>query len=287
VAVLFDSEEWSKRPLAIDRDALPVTVLENVMKWQRVARVWMPSLRIEVDDVINDLSEQVHLAAKDVEQAAEPGQGADTGKAPNDVEFASIIPDIVPQPDQVDETVIESQEAYKTVTFEGVPQDPSYTVTNVARQVLEGVVDHEGPISAYNALKRTAKEFGVQRFTNTQLQKMWPLLGTRRYTEIADVVYLWPNGIDHTSWKAFRKSTLEQRKLEDITPYEVVNAMESVVRQSISISETELIRWTATFFGAKSLTEKVQSIVRPHLQWAIHEQKFHIEDGYLSLKNGD
>ena len=63
--------------------------------------------------------------------------------------------------------------------------------------------------------------------------------------------------------------------------------MESVVRQSISISETELIRWTATFFGAKSLTEKVQSIIRPHLQWAIQEQKFHIENGYLSLINGD
>jgi hypothetical protein len=45
VAVLFDSEEWSERPLAIDRDALPVTILEKVMKWQRVARVWMPSLR--------------------------------------------------------------------------------------------------------------------------------------------------------------------------------------------------------------------------------------------------
>ena len=287
VAVLFDSEEWSKRPLAIDRDALPVTVLENVMKWQRVARVWMPSLRIEVNDVINELSEQVHLAAKDVDQAAESGQGADTGKAPNDVEFASIIPDVALEPDQVSEFAIESQEPYKTVTFEGVPQDPSYTVTNVAREVLEGVVDHEGPISAYNALRRTAKEFGVQRFTNTQLQKMWPLLGTRQYTEIADVVYLWPNGIDHTSWKAFRQSTLEQRKLEDITPYEVVNAMESVVRQSISISETELIRWTATFFGAKSLTEKVQSIIRPHLQWAIQEQKFHIENGYLSLINGD
>ena len=41
VAVLFDSEEWSERPLAIDRDALPVTIFEKVMKWQRVARVWM------------------------------------------------------------------------------------------------------------------------------------------------------------------------------------------------------------------------------------------------------
>jgi len=287
VAVLFDSEEWSERPLAIDRDALPVTILEKVMKWQRVARVWMPSLRIELDDVINELSEQVHLAAQEVEQEVEPGQGADTGKGVSDVEFASIVPDVVPEQARASEAVLESQEAFKTVTFQGVPQDPSFTVTNVALQVLEGVVDHEGPISAYNALRRTAKEFGVQRFTSNQLQKMWPLLGTRPYTQIGNDVYLWPNGVDPGSWRGFRQSNLEQRKLEDVTPYEVVNAMESVIRQSISISETELTRWTATFFGAKSLTEKVQSTIRPHLQWAIREGRFHLEDGYLTLMSAD
>jgi hypothetical protein len=152
---------------------------------------------------------------------------------------------------------------------------------------LEGIVDHEGPISAHNALKRTAKEFGIQRFTNAQLQKMWPLLGTRPYTQIDTDTYLWPTGIDPSTWRSFRQSTIEQRKLEEVTPYEVVNAMESVVQQSISISEAELIRWTATFFGAKTLTEKVQSIIKPHLQWAVKEGRFHLEDGYLTLQNQD
>jgi len=286
VAVLFDSEEWSGRPLAIDRDALPAIILEKVMKWQRVARVWMPSLRIELDDVINDLSEQVHLAAQEFKQAVETGRGADTGKVPTEADFASIVPDVVPELARVNELALANQEVFKTVTFEGVPQDPSYAATTVALQILEGVIDHIGPISARNALRRVAKEFGIGRFTDTQLGKMWPLLGTRLHTQIDDVVYLWPNGVDHTSWRAFRQSTLDQRKLEDITPYEVVNAMESVVRQSISISETELIRWTANFFGAKTLTEKVQIIVKAHLAWAIQQQRFHIEDGYLTLTTG-
>ena len=245
--------------------------------------------RIQLDDVINELSEQVHLAVQEIDQEVEPGQGADTGKVLSEVEFASIVPDVVPERARARavESVLEKHETFKTVAFHGVPQDPSFTVTNVALQVLEGVVDYEGPISAYNALRRTAKEFGVQRFTNSQLQKMWPLLGTRPYTQIGDEIYLWPKGVDPSSWRGFRQSNLEQRKLEDITPFEVVNAMESVVRQSISISEAELIRWTATFFGAKSLTEKVQSIIRPHLQWAIREGRFHLEDGYLTLMSAD
>ena len=287
VAVLFDSEEWSERPLAIDRDALPAIILEKVMKWQRIARVWMPSLRVELDDVINDLSEQVHLAAQEFKQAVETGRGADTGKVPTEADFASIVPDVIPEMARFNELALANQEVFKTVTFEGVPQNPSYAVTTVALQILEGVVDHIGPISAYNALRRVAKEFGIGRFTDTQLRKMWPLLGTRPHTQIDDVVYLWPNEIDPSSWRIFRQSTTEQRKIEDIAPYEVVNAMESVVRQSISISEVELIRWTATFFGAKALTDKGQGIIKSHLEWAIRVRRLHAEDGYLTVVGGD
>jgi|694.fasta_scaffold43490_2 hypothetical protein len=287
VAVLFDSEEWSERPLAIDRDALPVTILENVMKWQRVARVWMPSLRIEIDDVINELSEQVQLAAQEAENSLEPSQSEDAKQATQESNFASIIPEEVPETAVSGVVPAKNLESFTPVTFQGVPQDASFAATTVALQVLEGIVDHEGPISAHNALKRTAKEFGIQRFTNAQLQKMWPLLGTRPYTQIDTDTYLWPTGIDPSTWRSFRQSTIEQRKLEEVTPYEVVNAMESVVQQSISISEAELIRWTATFFGAKTLTEKVQSIIKPHLQWAVKEGRFHLEDGYLTLQNQD
>ena len=285
VAVLFDSEEWSERPLAIDRDALPITILEKVMNWQRVARVWMPSLRIELDDVINELSEQLQLAAQEAENSQMPGQSEDAKKASQESNFISIVPEEIPETAISGEVPAEHLESFTPVSFQGVPQDASFAATDVALQVLEGIVDHEGPISAQTALKRTAKEFGIQRFTNTQLQKMWPLLGTRPYTLINEDTYLWPTAIDPSTWRSFRQSTIDQRKLEEVTPYEVVNAMESVVRQSISISEDELIRWTATFFGAKTLTEKVQSIIKPHLQWAVQEGRFHWEDGYFTLQN--
>jgi hypothetical protein len=71
VAVLFDGEEWSERPLAIDRDAVPIIVLENVMSWRRVARVWMPSLRLELDAVIDELVEHVQVA-KDMPDPTPP-----------------------------------------------------------------------------------------------------------------------------------------------------------------------------------------------------------------------
>ena len=63
--------------------------------------------------------------------------------------------------------------------------------------------------------------------------------------------------------------------------------MEAVVRRSISIAEDELIRWTANFFGYKSLTDKVQRTIKPNLQWAISVQRFHVEDGYITLMGTD
>ncbi len=59
--------------------------------------------------------------------------------------------------------------------------------------------------------------------------------------------------------------------------------MEAVIRQSISIDEDELIRWSANFFGYKTLSEKSKRILRPHLQWALKEGRFQLEDGYITL----
>lgn len=42
LAILLDGEEWSERKTVGDRDGLPRQVLENVLKWPRTMRVWLP-----------------------------------------------------------------------------------------------------------------------------------------------------------------------------------------------------------------------------------------------------
>lgn len=293
VAALFDSEEWSERPLVIDRDALPETILTKIMRWQRVVRVWMPSLRIELDEVINDLSEQVFLAAQEAENADQElddgekvvaGEEREKEEELTEPEFEPLVPTEHPEASAEEDTRFENQVNFTLLTFDGVPQNPDYLVTDAARQVLEGIVDHLGPLSAHQALRRTAREFGVQRFTKAQFRKMLPLLGSRTATQIGDEEYLWPEDVDPSSWRSFRQSTRDDRELEEIAPYEVVNAMEAVIRQSISIDEEELIRWSANFFGYKTLSEKSKRILRPHLQWALKEGRFQLEDGYITLR---
>jgi hypothetical protein len=97
-----------------------------------------------------------------------------------------------------------------------------------------------------------------------------------------DERYVWPQVLLPDTWRAFRKTTKDQRKLEDISPYEIVNAMEVTVRRSITISVEELVRWTGEFFGAGRITEKVEDYLADCIAWAVVTRRFHLEDGQLT-----
>ncbi|WP_131846328.1 MULTISPECIES: DUF4011 domain-containing protein [unclassified Curtobacterium] len=53
VAVLLDSPAWAGRATVADRDALPLEVLENLMHWPAVRRVWMPQWLASKDAVVD------------------------------------------------------------------------------------------------------------------------------------------------------------------------------------------------------------------------------------------
>jgi len=63
LAVLLDSPAWAARRTTSDRDALPTTVLERVMGWPGVARVWLPAWLEDPDAVVVDVVRRAHDAA--------------------------------------------------------------------------------------------------------------------------------------------------------------------------------------------------------------------------------
>ena len=132
------------------------------------------------------------------------------------------------------------------------------------------------------AIKRVAREFGLQRVRDAKVVELSPLLSTRKLTEVLDELYVWPNILQPDMWRGFRRTNSDQRKLEEITPYEIVNAMEVTVRRSITISPEELVRWTGEFFGAGRITEKVQVYLNACAAWAISTKRFHLENGQLT-----
>ena len=136
---------------------------------------------------------------------------------------------------------------------------------------------------ASTAIKRVAYEFGLQRVRDAKIAELTPLLGTRRVTELMGDVFVWPQGVEPDSWRRFRRTTRDQRKIDEVSPYEVVNAMEVTVRRSITISPDELARWAGGFFGAGRMTEKVEEYLVGCIEWAKATRRFHLENGQLTL----
>ena len=65
VAVLLDGQGWRSRRTVADRDALPVDVLRDMMRWPAVERVWLPEWLRRRENVVASLK-----------SAVEQGQGA-------------------------------------------------------------------------------------------------------------------------------------------------------------------------------------------------------------------
>jgi hypothetical protein len=63
LAVLLDSPTWAARRTTSDRDALPTTVLQRVMGWPGVARIWLPAWLDDPDAVVADIVREAHEAA--------------------------------------------------------------------------------------------------------------------------------------------------------------------------------------------------------------------------------
>ncbi len=55
LAVLLDSPQWARRLTVTDRDALPESVLEGVLGWPGIARVWLPEWLASPESVLDRL----------------------------------------------------------------------------------------------------------------------------------------------------------------------------------------------------------------------------------------
>lgn len=80
VAVLLDGPDWYGRRTVSDRDALPVEVLDRLMKWPGVERVWLPEWLHRREATIERLKKAVEEAQEKLARRAE--EASDVSSAP-------------------------------------------------------------------------------------------------------------------------------------------------------------------------------------------------------------
>ena len=143
---------------------------------------------------------------------------------------------------------------------------------------IREVIAIEGPIEMERLLKFVARRFDLRKVNAKRLEEIGELVPADRVTTSDLGEFVWPVGIDPTTWREFRTSDTLVRPIVAISPEELANAATVIVKEAYSIDRTDLIRAVATQFGAKSVTAPVRERISDALDWAVADGRLQAED---------
>jgi hypothetical protein len=300
VGVLLDGTVWASRPLALDRDALPTTVLQNLMGWRRIARVWLPSWRTHQAEVVEDIFDAAVAVSTEPDEPAAPHTPTTASAATPDSD-----PDPRPEPshERLDESteapVISAHESGGFVFDNERPYVEPLTaetlgtvaelegVSAKARSLFAAHVDQCGPMPLVAAIKLTAKSFGLSRVVNSRLDALARLAdpATLVHTDFGSFVFprdYVDDGVVSPAFTWFRRSTFAQRKLGDVAPHEMANLFRALANASYSIDKAELIDEAGTVLGYKRKGADTVELMAQLIDWSIDEGYLRVDDDRIT-----
>jgi hypothetical protein len=290
LAVLLDSPAWAARRTTSDRDALPTVVLERIMGWPRVARVWLPDWLEDRETVVGRLVVATREAASAPRRVGErvvtTSAGMRVDGVPQDVPVFLGDPDradnapltlfegVGPAPAldaaDADQTGLPAAPLSREEPFVPFVSDvlgrrsaldslPSGRYVGDVQTVIRDVVETEGPVSPTRLAKLVAHAYGLNRVLDdrvVQINRAVPA-ELRRDPEEG---FVWPEQRDPLRWKGFRRTSgsSKNRPLDDVALREIGNAMASIAGHAMGITRDELAKEALRVFGGSRVTPTVR-----------------------------
>lgn len=280
VAVLLDGPAWAGRLTVNDRDGLPGQVLDQLMGWPAVERVWLPTWLDHPEQVLDHLVERVESATlRPLHQEATPIPVADEPEPPSPAPTLShqvaapapaastsekspaASPLRAAPPASASGTTAGRFRAWRAPASGGVTDLDGLPHNRHARRqvrdLMEECIEAEGPVHRDRLAKAVAHSFGLSRVVPSRMES---ILATARARPDRHG-FFWPTDVTPASYREFRLDPGQQRPIEHISPYELGNAMRDVARRSGGINEAELMKETSELFGFHRLTPRTGNVL--------------------------
>ena len=282
VGVLLDGRNWGSRQLVLDRDALPVTVLRGLMQWPRVARVWLPAWLNSRTEVLDEIEDQVRVVAKDPDAASEIVPEAKSESANGSGAPSAAVSETARDPIRsATAPAVAGGRARPYVAWEfgaqpGSPEQMEHATT-VVRARIEAIAKVEGPVLLDDALRSVARTFGLNRVREARLATIRPAAPQELLVETPFGVHLFaPDQLDgpqtvSSTFDWHRTTTFSERRIEVISPHEVMNAAVDLARIAHGIELDELASEILQAFGYQRRTTDTVLYARRVLTWGIAE----------------
>ncbi|NLC17044.1 MAG: DUF3320 domain-containing protein [Clostridiales bacterium] len=251
LGVMCDSIGYSKVKTVKDREISPFNVLKK-LGWN-IMRVWSLDFWDSPEKVINKI-------VKKIESLRKAG-----GVIIDDEDDIDIID--TPE-DDLKEAVVQNalQAEYKAAA---VPQKiipSSYFSTELNQphliRITKMIIDAEYPVSYRVILKRVLASSGITRSgSRIEAQMRHVLDHIKCDSEIeGNNVFYWKKGANKKKYNIYRVNS--NRNMDDISVYEIINAVRYIVQNQISLPKEALEEEVFNIFGAKKTEEGLRQIRR-------------------------
>ncbi|WP_295696391.1 DUF3320 domain-containing protein [Lapillicoccus sp.] len=303
LAVLLDSPAWAARLTTSDRDALPITVLEHVMGWPGVARVWLPAWLADREAVVADLvratraasdrplvvGERVVVGVRSeiqdapVDEAVPAPGGLPVGRPPTDGLPADEL-----DPVRLGSSARRVDEEFAPYVTDVIGTRSALEVQSSPRKtalvgdLMRHIVEIEGPVSTGRLARLVGHAHGLTRVTEERAAELRRVVPSdlRRDPEEG---FVWPESRDPLRWKGFRRyaGPLKERPLDEVALREIANALVFVADTAMGISLDELVKETYRLFGGNRVTPPVRARMETALAVATGDGRLAVTGGLV------
>ncbi|QZY51764.1 DUF3320 domain-containing protein [Leucobacter tenebrionis] len=290
LAVLLDGESWRSRRTVADRDGLPVEVLENLMRWPAVERVWLPEWLQDRETTLDRLAAAVsrtlerQVSSDPFPLGEEAGQAPATDQGHPEISRETTLrsslrhgADLDPAPSptsapdrrsaimELPSTRIQHERLTPFVPWTGTAGGgvdvldalPRMDAARQVREVIRSAVAAEGPVHAQRLAKLVGESFGLSRVASGRVSSILACVPSD-LPRSENAEFIWPAEIDPKTYTTARHTGGELRREIDSVPLEeIANAM-AIVSELSGGMETEAIQREAlALFGGKRITSGI------------------------------
>jgi len=259
VALLLDGPNWRARRTVSDRDGLPVDVLQGLMRWPGVERVWLPEWLHQREETLSRLSAAVASAAgrgsaPSVSVATPPVHVSPRHPSEVGIPPVSRRGPVAAPSDPLLVTYAEWRPSYRgsVSVLDELPRSSAQV-----QACIRSVVAAEGPVHSARLAKLVASEFGLDRVVQARVAAILRCVPADLQRSVDEPFY-WPAEIDPDTWLVARQTPVGGVRLIDhVSLVEIANAMRHAAASAAGMEETELKREALALFGGRRVTEAI------------------------------
>lgn len=272
LGILLDGENCKESATSKDRFILQPNVLKG-LGW-KIMRVWTLEWLDNPDKVLNSIKEEIQKAlvvkAEPVETNSIPRENFNFEKmAISEIEtFKSMA-----QPYTAQELGIMgmTNDFYE-------PYSQASIIT-----VVQKILDKEAPISRKALMKKVLSAWGISR-SGSRVENVFDVaidkIGKKETKDLENVFY-WKLVQNPDTYKGYRVEDQNgnKRNMDDVSSYEILNAIVEVLAEQVSLTKTDLIRETAKKFGFTRLGNVIDGTVQNAIEQGVKRNLIVVGDG--------